>query len=161
MINILPKNNINDFLNIFEDLLDKDMLLYIIHILETEIDFFIYERIITYKVEKNNILLPFKPLISINKVYSNLDINNLHITYKLVNNFMYITSNIDYINLNNLHLKYIIEYCCGYDSSILESFPMIKKIIQDTYVFYILNNKFQLQHKEYIDFLKKNISLLM
>jgi hypothetical protein len=170
MIRILTKNNVNNYIKEkFKYLTDNEhLLLNIINLIEVEIDFFIYERIIIYTFQKNNVLLPFKPINKINeilvKVYNQdkiIEINN--VSYEKNQNNLIIKSDV----VDNIHnpynfLEYVVSYEVGY---ILEDifiyFPLLLKIIEDTYINYILHNKFEIENKSYLDFLKKNISLLL
>lgn len=168
MIKILAKNNILDYLKEYFKYIinnNEEVILYIINLLEVELDFFIYERNIIYNYENNNILLPFKPIIAIDNITINLNNEKVtNYTYEKKNNNIIIKSDvIENMLLNNLFIQptYLIEYTCGYNiESIFECFPLIKKIIEDTYLFFIIYNKFEIKHKQYIDFLKKNISPL-
>lgn len=172
MIKILASNPINIYIKEkFKHLTTNEMvILHIINMIEIEIDFFLYERLITYKFEKNNIILPFKPIQTINKILINIYKKNIieeitNFTYKRNKNILLISSDIlDNIISNNnaTSIEYIIEYTCGYNlKEALESFPLLENIIESIYIFYLINDKFEIQNKEYIEFLKKNISLLL
>lgn len=170
MIEILDTYNIKATIKeIFPDF-NEEIILYIINLIEMEVDFFLYEKLLTYSFEKNNIILPFKPIIEIKEIIISLNKNNnreeiKNSTYEKNNNMIIIKSDVlenMLLNYNNLHVKYKVKYTCGYKlKEILAYFPLLKKIIEDSYLFYLLNNKFQLESEEYLNYFKKNISLLL
>jgi hypothetical protein len=110
----------------------------IIHLLEINLEIFISKKKIIHKTLNNKILLPFKPLRYIEKMYKIENNNFFKITYFNQDNNEIEIKNKDIILQenynNNKNISYEVHYITGYDFKVfINTFPVIFLLIEEMY----------------------------